>query len=68
MPTICPNLNFYSTNLDLFHKLGNKRDEKDMQCYHLASRWKYMHIKWLSHCQRAFTAVPQAGRRTFKVL
>lgn len=39
-----------------------------MQCYHLASRWKYMHIKWLSQCQSTFTAVPGAGRGTFKMM
>ncbi len=27
-----------------------------------------MHIKWLSQCQRAFAAVPAAGRRTFQAL
>lgn len=59
---------FCSSNLDLYHKLGNKRDEDDVQCCHLTSRWKYMHIKWLSQCQRAFAAVPGAGRRTFNVL
>ncbi len=59
---------FCNSNLDLYHKLENKRDKDDVQCYHLTSRWKYMHIKWLSQCQRAFTAVPGAERGTFKVL
>lgn len=55
---------FCSSNLDLYHRTGGiKGMRSDVQCYHLTSRWKYMHIKWLSQCQRAFTAVPGAGRK-----
>lgn len=49
---------FCSSNLDLYHRLTNKKKKKwgwrgdhDVQCYPLTSRWKCMHIKWLSECQ-----------------
>lgn len=50
---------FYSVHSNLCHR---KKREDDVQCSHLTSRWKCMHIKWLSQCQRAFTAVAAADR------
>lgn len=45
-----PNLLFCTYNLliDLYHKMENI---KNVQWHYSTSRWKYVHIKWVTHCQ-----------------